>query len=933
MKRIEAIKLFLQQKKSPFLELIEEKLENHELQINVAQDGGEKVQRSFTFSEEGNERVINWWGYTNCKNKEHIDAFGLRETWKSFRIPYQSKEPDKANYQDKILHFSTDHFEAIGLSGWNWRQGKSEWVGFDFDSVANHSQGLSNEELHGIRQAIGDIEWVTSRKSTSGKGLHFYVYLDPPISTNSHTEHAALARSILGILSARIGKKLEAKVDTCGGILWVWHRRQSPDGFTILKQGVPLTDVPCNWKDHEDVILGRRKSIRNPTVTDADDNALEDLLQKTRIADLDDGHREVIGWLLGNNRMAYWNNDKKLLVAHTYDLQECHKVLKLKGPFYTVSKGTESGHDQNCFLFPLRNSGWVVRRHTRKTPEHPSWTIDSSGWSRCYLNVAADLATAARCHEGTERTDGRFEIPSLKEAITALADLGAVVEELKESPFLNRPATLKQHKDGRAILSVVRQGTDTPPNGWYEGVKGTWEKIVNIQNEAPEIEVPDNFVRHLVVSGRDSGWFIYTRGAWIFEGEQNVRRAMIAAGVATKGNVEEIRGQCVLHPWYLVTKPFQPEYPGNRTWNRNAPQYAFDPQRPPSIEEGAFESSCPNWHKLLTHLGEGLDDAVKENKWCQEHFIRSGKAYLFLWIASLFNFPTEPLPYLFFYSNQQNTGKSTFHEALSLLLKDGVGYVKADVSLTSTGRFNAELENAVICAVEETHLGLSTSSGRSMYTQAREAYSRIKDWVTSPQILIHPKGRTPYLVTNTTHWIQCANDADSCPIFTGDTRIILIRVNQFSDTANQCHCKMIPEKKYFMRLLEIEGPQFLWWVLNTEIPPIESRLRIPVISSAEKIEMMFANESPVGLFIKEKLHPSNGNIIGLETLFDTFIDWLPFDRRRMWTRKTFYSALPDWLVRGKWKTGSWAVANVSFQKDAPTGIKLVKIHDRLVEDV
>ena len=951
MKRVQAVRRFLEEKRSSFFNLIEGKLEDHELQINVAQDGGEKVQRQFTFTDEqtGDEKTINWWGYTSCKNHAHLTRHGMRETWKSFRIPYQSKVAHAATYEDRELKFSTDHFEAIGLSGWNWREKKSEWVGFDFDSVANHSQGLSNEELNGIRQAIGDIDWVTTRKSTSGKGLHFYVYLNPAVTTNSHSEHAALARSILGILSARIGKKLDAKVDTCGGILWVWHRRQSPDGFTILKDGQPLSDVPINWKDHLEVIGGKRKTIRNPTVTDVDDNALEDLMQKTRIADLDDGHRQIIGWLISNNRMAYWNNDKKLLVAHTFDLQECHRALKLKGPFYTIAKGTGNGSDQNCFAYPLRNSGWVVRRHTRKTPEHPSWTIDSSGWSRCYLNVAADLSTASRCHEGVERTDGRFEIPSLTQAITVLSDLGGVIEELKESPFLNRPATLKQHKDGRAILSVVRQGTDTPPSGWYEGQKQTWEKIVNIQNEAPEIEVPDSFVRHLVVSGRDSGWYIYTRGSWIFEGEHNVRRAMLAANVATKSNIEEIRGQCVLHPWYLVTKPFQPEYPGNRTWNRNAPQYAFEPQKPPSIEGDdlmtGFEKSCPNWNRLLTHLGEGLDDAITENKWCKENKIKGGKAYLFLWIASLFNFPCEPLPYLFFYSSEQNTGKSTFHEALSLLLKDGVGYIKADISLTSPGRFNSELENAVVCAVEETHLGTVGTAGKSHFTQAKEAYNRIKDWVTSPQILIHPKGKVPYLVVNTTHWIQCSNDIDSCPIFPGDTRIVLIHVNKFGSQpqvdvslergvgeTKGCKCTLIPEKKYFMRLLEIEGPQFLWWLLNTEIPPIESRLRIPVISSAEKIEMMFSNESPVLLFLKEKVHPSQGNVILLEELYEKFIDWLPFDRRRMWTRKGFYNCLPDWLIRGKWKTSSWAAANVSFNKEQPIGVKLIKVHDKIIED-
>jgi hypothetical protein len=143
---------------------------------------------------------------------------------------------------------------------------------------------------------------------------------------------------------------------------------------------------------------------------------------------------------------------------------------------------------------------------------------------------------------------------------------------------------------------------------------------------------------------------------------------------------------------------------------------------------------------------------------------------------------------------------------------------------------------------------------------------------------------------------------------------------------------LIPEKKYFMRLLEIEGPQFLWWLLNTEIPPIESRLRIPVIASAEKIEMMFANESPLLLFFRENVHQSQGNVITMDELFEKFIDFLPFDRRKIWQRKTFYNNLPDWVVRGKNGSGTWVCANVSFNPTAEIGVKLIKIHDRIVAE-
>jgi hypothetical protein len=68
--------------------------------------------------------------------------------------------------------------------------------------------------------------------------------------------------------------------------------------------------------------------------------------------------------------------------------------------------------------------------------------------------------------------------------------------------------------------------------------------------------------------------------------------------------------------------------------------------------------------------------------------------YLLYWIACMLRDPFEPLPYLFFYGDQ-NSGKSIFHEAVSLLMTKGVA--AADRALTNANDFNGELANAV-CA-------------------------------------------------------------------------------------------------------------------------------------------------------------------------------------------------------------------------------------------
>ena len=88
------------------------------------------------------------------------------------------------------------------------------------------------------------------------------------------------------------------------------------------------------------------------------------------------------------------------------------------------------------------------------------------------------------------------------------------------------------------------------------------------------------------------------------------------------------------------------------------------------------------------------------------------------------------IPYLFFYSKDENTGKSSFHEALSLLLTKG--YIKANNALSNQQGFNGELDGAILCVTEE--LDMSKGSSRN----------RMKDWVTAREICIRAMYQQPY---------------------------------------------------------------------------------------------------------------------------------------------------------------------------------------------
>ena len=256
-----------------------------------------------------------------------------------------------------------------------------------------------------------EIPWVTVRKSTGGNGIHLYVFL-PDVPTANHTEHAALARAVLGQMSALVGYDFRAKVDACGWILWVWHRKmRGTDGLALLKQGEPLLYIPPDWRDHVPVVTGKARrtmpQILQVEDTRSDRDRLFDELTGQQLnVGLDAEHEKLIDFLRDNPSAWSWNQDHHMLVTHTYWLREAHKALGLKGTFETLSTGRTQSTDINCFAFPLRNGAWVVRRYGNGTAEAPTWSKDRQGYMRCFLNRDPDLTgrlQGAGRHRGRER--------------------------------------------------------------------------------------------------------------------------------------------------------------------------------------------------------------------------------------------------------------------------------------------------------------------------------------------------------------------------------------------------------------------------------------------------------------------------------------------------------------------------------------------------
>lgn len=889
--KTEAVANFLKVKALP--ELADLYSREMEVQVNVSQGNGERIDRL----------------YRGKKYSSWTDESG--QIWKSYRVPRNANtEPEDNDFP--ITFDLAEHVEGIGLTGWDWVNRKSKWVAYDFDAIIGHSerheQKLTDEELEEVKEKATDIPWVTVRRSTSGNGLHLYVFLDE-IETKNHTEHAALARAILSKMSAETSFDFDSRVDNVGGVFWIWHKKfeESNGGLELVKQGSILKSIPPNWKDHIRVTSGKRRRSIPGFVKEKDIDWFEQLCGKHTKVPLSDQHKALINYLEKSGAMFWFDADHHMLVCHTYDLKKAHRDLNLRGIFETEASGTEQGVDQNCYAFPMREGAWVVRRHTPGVIEHRTWDQDSSGWTRCYFNKEPDLRTASKLHNGAEDENGTFVFEEAEIALQAASDLGANID--LPQTFYQRKMILKRHKDGRLIVEMDRASDDKAHNlpGWVAKPK-VWRKVLDTQlpdTSEQDIGNFDDVIRHLVSeTGSDAGWNINSNDRWAEEPNTHVRYALKALGNSAK-DVDLIMGQAVMNRWTLVNRPFEPEYTGDRQWNRDSAQFTINPS------QDLDNLEYPTWIDLINHCGESLNEPVKDNKWCKDNGILTGGEYLMYWIAGMFQYPQEPLPYLFMYG-PQNSGKSVFHEALSLLITKGVA--RADAALISQSGFNGELASAVLCIVEETDLREHRS----------QAYNRIKDWVTGKTINIHIKGATPYSNPNTTHWVQCANEIEACPVFSGDTRITMMYVDSIPEE------KHIP-KRELMELLKNEASDFLANVINLEIPRSNDRLLIPVLSSPAKDKAVENNLNELDLFIKEECHFVDGEMILVSEFYDRFREWLDPERKRAWSKIKVTREMPEGIVKGRWMKDAARhyYGNISWILKKPENPKLVSKGDRL----
>ena len=662
-------------------DLIERWAIGMETQVNVAPGDGEPVA-----------------------GKRSTWSDGINE-WFNIRVPKNAAtDPTFTDYQ--IGFPLALHAEGVGMTGWDWKARLSRHFGYDFDALTGHAQGVGIEEkdLEKVKQAACALPYVEVRRSTGGGGIHLYVYLDDAgIPTANHTEHAALARCILGMMSAEVGFDFASAIDACGHVMWIWHRKMSVEthGLEIIKPATKrlgAADLPANWRDHIEVVKGRRAKVRINEVADDNIDPFEALASSRKIIPLDDSHKAQIEALMRSGATTLWVADHHLLQTHTVALRNLMegaegRALKLVGVFKTTSEGRDLG-TPNCFLFPLPNGAWRAYRFSPGIAEADTWTQDGQGWTTCYFNRFPDLKTACMLFGGVEREQGGYVFSSAEEAIKAAEALG---EELKlDGAPEGRKVTLKAHKDGRLVAEIERERSDPALEGW-DNKKAKYVKIFTVktgpeQDDTLDFNQYDGIIRAVKTTAAEhSGWMMKEEKEWVRHPASNIKMLLQSLG-NVKNEAEAIMGKAAGRGWRLVTLPFREEYPGGRQWNLDAAQFRFKP-----AELADDEVPChPHWDMILDHIGHELTPALRELPWAIEAKLRTGADYLRAWVACAFRDPFQPLPYLFFFG-PEDSGKSIFYESLQRLVTKGV--VKADGALTS--EFNGELSGAVICAVEE----------------------------------------------------------------------------------------------------------------------------------------------------------------------------------------------------------------------------------------
>ncbi|MCD0462255.1 primase-helicase family protein [Roseiconus lacunae] len=749
--------------------------------------------------------------------KRNTFTDGVREWW-HIRVPKNAKgTPDFRDYEiDWLLR---NHVEAIGSTGWNWIEKRSKWMGADFDAIVGHAAGvgISDEELEEVRRRAADLPWVEVRRSTRGRGYHLYTYLeDEGIEIPNHTAHAAVCRAVLAQMSASTGFDFQAKVDVCGGNMWIDNFELDGDttGLTLV---VPATEPfklsSIQWDDQLEVIQGTRTSVRVPGIATDEADEFDMLTSSRSRVKLDDTHRAIQHALIARGVVCNYVPDHNLFQLHTAGLkmliddENACEELGLQGVFDTLSPGTNLA-EPNAFAFPEPDGSLIVYRFGRQVNETVNWMTTVDGWVKTTFNGPIDVESTLELSGGVLLPDGKsFQFHSLSAALAAAGKCIGFQSGVCPERLAERPCDVSFNDHGDLILTVDRESIDpiTVQGFARKGAK-KWTSVLRRKGQSAtstgdRYEI-DAIVRRVQNRGaKPLGYYLRSHGQWRQIDKTELRDSLAVAGIP-KNEMTNVCGKLVHDSWTEVCLHGHPEYPGDRQWNRNP----WAPVKP-------MRGELPYWQKLFDHIGKALDSGTKRDPWCQQHGI-DGSLWLYHWFGCIYRDPYCRVPAICCYSRGKGRGKTLVLQGCKVMCPEHWG----DIYRPLTDRFNQELEGKVFGLSDEKDL----RKGDAMELQR---------YVTDCSLVIRDMNKIAYATENSLHIVAAANDPRYFAIESGDRRRVL------TDNIMPFDGPEIDEST-FVRHLADELPCLFDSFERNPTPEHPKQLRMPTIATDDKITLM-----------------------------------------------------------------------------------------------
>lgn len=200
---------------------------------------------------------------------------------------------------------------------------------------------------------------------------------------------------------------------------------------------------------------------------------------------------------------------------------------------------------------------------------------------------------------------------------------------------------------------------------------------------------------------------------------------------------------------------------------------------------------------------------IKRIKQHIRHLIEDPKERRMLldWIAFVVQNPGKRVNYAPLLQGVQGDGKSFFAFLLAAVM--GLPNVRMGNAHILEGAFTGWAQGQCVMAIEEIRL-----IGHNRY----DVLNRVKPFITNPVIEIHPKGRDPYNVENTTNYLLFTNYRDAMPLSQNERRFLVI----FSrwQSSDQLRAFKDENPDYYVDLyaaLDDSAPALRQWLLQHEM--------------------------------------------------------------------------------------------------------------------